>query len=99
MKNRKERKSSKSVITIPEDVRVPGTDILLEKGDRIKIFQEDMRYYTSELEQCTPFLPYDLNFQVKGVNRNGERVSTKWLAVNGESLEAIQSVLGPFVGQ
>jgi len=30
----------KKVIEIQEDVRLPGTDVLLEKGDRIQIFSE-----------------------------------------------------------
>lgn len=34
---RKEEEKQDNLIEIPEDVRVPGSDVILEKGDRIKV--------------------------------------------------------------
>lgn len=34
-----ERKRKGTVITIPEDFRLPGTNIILEKGDKVEIFE------------------------------------------------------------
>lgn len=38
---KKEEKASEE-ITIEEDVRLPGTDIILEKGDKIRIQEDDL---------------------------------------------------------
>lgn len=34
-----ERKRKGTVITIPEDFRLPGTNIILEKGDKVEVFE------------------------------------------------------------
>ena len=35
------RKGQKDIIEIKEDVRIPGTDVILEAGDQIKVLSED----------------------------------------------------------
>ena len=37
-----EKRDEKEVIEIQEDVRVPGTDIILEKGDKIQVFEAEV---------------------------------------------------------
>jgi hypothetical protein len=32
------QKSSETILTIQEDTRIPGTDYVLEKGDRVKVY-------------------------------------------------------------
>lgn len=36
----KKKESEMEVITIEKDIRIPGTNIILEKGDRIQIFSD-----------------------------------------------------------
>lgn len=43
------KKGKEEIIEIEEDVRIPGTDILLEKGDRIEVLQETV---TSEISSA-----------------------------------------------
>ena len=42
-------KMEENIINIPEDVRIPGTSVILEKGDQIKVFKENPYVSSSQL--------------------------------------------------
>lgn len=53
----------KEIIEITKDVQIPGTDIMLEAGDKIEILKED---YLDDREGIV----YTLNFLAEYVERN-----------------------------
>lgn len=57
-------------ITIEEDVRLPGTDILLEKGDKIRII--------NEIKSDTPILPIGSVNMITGDNKILSNVFETW---------------------
>ena len=42
------RKDTKNIIEIPKQVRIPGTDYILEEGDKIEILNERIDYFLAQ---------------------------------------------------
>ena len=75
-------------ITIEKECTLPGTDIVLEKGDKIKILKERFdAYYTSELNKLLPLDEYGVTIQLKGSGRE-----TKWMNLTIELINTIRDV-------
>lgn len=95
-----ERKTDKKkdpvIITVEEDVRIPGTKIILEKGDKIEILSESVNQTISASNDCASI---DVNvFE----NEEGQQfvsgsISFGECIASGINAEAVKKVLDSVV--
>ena len=67
-----------NIIEIQEDVQIGN--ILLEKGDRIEVLEENYKYYYNEIAQNLPVDQYGIQMKIG---------QSKFIPLNKESLQAL----------
>ena len=79
-------------IEIHKNVKLPNSNIILEKGDKICILKEDssdIRYYEDQMVRAFSLEPYSMKMQV--TSDSGE---SKWLTITRETVIAFNNVFG-----
>lgn len=96
--NESKEKIMKNIIEVKEEIQIGG--VILEKGDRIEILkkdnskiQENFKYYRDQIKSILPEDEYGVRVQMQS-----SRGSTKWMNLNKDFFEALDSLRVYFIG-